>query len=232
MKPPEQPHLLATGDEDGVRQFLGTHPDFFVRNPELVERLMVPHPCGSAQSLIEHQVGLLRVRNRKLERQLEELLATARDNENLHKRVWALGIRLLESEDPQVMFDVLYHGLCRDFRADSVAVRVRVTGVIGAPRAEFVADIEPGLDNVEEDLARVLSIEQAQCGTLDPDVCQVLFGWPGGGSGVLVPIQVQGRGGILGIASRDANRFHDGMGTTYIEQLGGMLALALKRLLE
>jgi len=229
MKPPERAPALGRDDEERVRQFLSTHPDFFARNPELVERLIVPHECGPAQSLIEHQVALLRVRNRKLERRLAELIKTARDNESLHGRVHGLGLRLLECRDTDTLFDVLYHGLSRDYRVDAVMVRVRVNESQAArlSRPEFVA--EPAAAAA----CPALAVRSAVCGVLSEEVRVGLFGWPveSAGSGVLIPLSAGGHQGVLALASRDAKRFHAQMGTTFLEQLSSLLSHALGHLL-
>ena len=240
MKPTGRSSILGKNDEDRVRHFLSAHPDFFARNPSLVERLIVPHACGPAQSLIEHQVALLRVRNRKLERRLQELMANARDNESLHARVHALGLRLLGCTDADVLFDVAYHTLCKDFRADAVSVRVRVSAdkAQALGRIEFVSKPEAAgteADRTQADGVQMLfNLASSQCGILSEGARVGLFGWPAAsaGSGVLVPLQVLGQPGLLGLASRDAQRFHAHMGTTFLDQLAGMLSLSLARLLE
>lgn len=236
MKPPNQSRLSSPGDERQVRQFLMTHPDFFARNPELVERLLVPHACGPAESLIERQVALLRTKNRELERQLTQLIANARDNEALHERIHLLGLRLLECSEPNVLFDILYHSICRDFRADAVGIRVVVDANVvatmnGGERVEFIADDD---EETVCSFGSLLELSQAECGPLRADARTALFGWSGDGpgSGVLVPMSVQGRPGVFGLASRDTQRFHSDMGTTFLQQLGGMLGMALGRLVD
>ena len=236
-----KPRTLDKEDETRVRKYLATHPDFFARNPELVERLIVPHACGPAESLIERQVALLRVRNRKLERQLHELIENARDNESLSRRIHGLGLRLLSCQDFESLFDMLYHALCREFRADAVSVRVgcdadtrelTLPGPVGrsAERPEFVSADGPSWASLRE----VVDLAGARCGTLDPTARSALFGWneQGEGSGILIPMRIEHRPAVLGLASHDPQRFHQGMGTTILEQLGGMLALALGTLLR
>lgn len=231
MKPPERSRTLGKADEERVRQFLSTHPDFFARNPDLVERLIVPHACAPAQSLIEHQVALLRTRNRRLERRLQELIANARDNESLHRRVHALGLRLLECGDAHALFDVLYEALRHDFRADAVAVRVLVRARPAAGGREEFIDPERAHAG---GLGSLLVLEGARCGQLETAEKAGLFSWPPGdaGSRVLVPMRVCGRPGVFGLASRDPQRFHTQMGTTFLEQLASVLAIALGRYVD
>ena len=68
-------------DENTVAAYLRAHPDFLARYPELLETLELQHASGSAISLIERQVEILRGRSQRLEDRLSNLLEAARDNE-------------------------------------------------------------------------------------------------------------------------------------------------------
>ncbi len=57
-------------DEAQVSDYLRAHPDFLVQHPELLETLELNHTSGSAVSLIERQVEILRGRSQRLEDRL------------------------------------------------------------------------------------------------------------------------------------------------------------------
>src|SRR5690606_36444363 len=87
MTSTQQPRFDADGiDEAGVIEYLLQNPDFLERHPQLLAELRIPHPCGTAVSLLEHQARVLRERNRALQARLDELLAVARDNDRLAAR--------------------------------------------------------------------------------------------------------------------------------------------------
>ena len=85
----------ALADESVVDYLLG-HPDFFEAHAELLSKLKVPHPTGTAVSLIERQVEVLRGQNRQLERKLVDLIEVARANDTLIERIHRLALALLE----------------------------------------------------------------------------------------------------------------------------------------
>ena len=51
-----------TSLEKVVRSYLLKHPDFFDKNPEVLEAIELNHESGAAVSLIERQVEQLRAR--------------------------------------------------------------------------------------------------------------------------------------------------------------------------
>ena len=88
-----QAEQTDTGTEitdKAIAQYLNCNPDFFVNNQDILSRLRIPHDSGKAVSLIEKQVGVLRSKSRHLENSLLDLIAVARQNENLHDRLHTL----------------------------------------------------------------------------------------------------------------------------------------------
>jgi len=226
---------LGKTDEERVRQFLSAYPDFFARNPDLVERLIVPHPCGSAHSLIEHQVALLRIRNRKLQRRLRELIENARDNEARHARVHRLGLQLLHCRSAGELLDTLYATLRAEFKVEFASVRARVEEAarVRVARQEFL--VEPSLA-----LAKLFELQECFCGPLTEVMKRELFGFSKAlaadlpVSGVVVPLLVDGPvrlQGLLGIGVSDRHRFRRSMGTLFFQQLGELFSVALALLI-
>ena len=83
--------------EREVTQYLKSHPDFLARHPELLETLELRHKSGSAVSLIERQVDILRAKNLKLEDRLVRLVDAARDNERRTDNVLKLARTLIRA---------------------------------------------------------------------------------------------------------------------------------------
>ena len=50
--------------EAAVVAFLEANPDFFQKQPELLNKLVLPHDVPGATSLVTRQLGVLRERNR------------------------------------------------------------------------------------------------------------------------------------------------------------------------
>ena len=81
--------------EQEIAEYLATQPDFFLRHPELLEALQIPHETGTAVSLIEHQVKALQKQSAQYRTQLAELIEVARENERLNQRLHQLTLNLL-----------------------------------------------------------------------------------------------------------------------------------------
>ena len=70
----EQAAALAPFElnDDLVRDYLKAHDDFLQRNPDLLDYLHVEHQSGSAVSLVEKQVSVLRERNMDMRHRIED----------------------------------------------------------------------------------------------------------------------------------------------------------------
>ena len=69
----------ASIEEQAIRDYLREHPDFFDQHPDILDHLEISHGSGSAVSLVERQVSVLRERNMDMRRRLNSLMDNARD---------------------------------------------------------------------------------------------------------------------------------------------------------
>ena len=83
--------------DEAVEYYLKDNPGYFVRHPEVLTSLSIPHLNGGAVSLIERQVKLLQQKNRRLERKLMEIVEVARDNEGLSICLYRLALKLIDA---------------------------------------------------------------------------------------------------------------------------------------
>ena len=60
-------------DEEQVIDYIKDNPDFFIRHSSLLAEIEIPHESGSAISLIERQLSVLRDKNKKLDKVYSEL---------------------------------------------------------------------------------------------------------------------------------------------------------------
>jgi uncharacterized protein YigA (DUF484 family) len=213
--------------ERAVVDYLRLHPDILLRHAALVAELEVPHDCGKAVSLIEHQVSVLRDNNRDLRRRMQELVSNARDNEELGQRVHALTLGLIECAGVDEIFGGLYQSLSDTFQTDFAALRVFCD-----PRQESDAGLAEFLGPQAREralFARVLGDTRPVCGRLKRDQTACLF--PGQldeiGSGAMIPLGRGSRFGILAVCSRDPQRYHPAMGTVFLRQLGEIVSHVL-----
>jgi hypothetical protein len=224
-----------TGDsrEELVTRFLEQSPDYFLRHPELLAALAIPHSdAGRAVSLVERQVKVLRDRNESMARELKELLGIARDNDLLGERVQRFALAMLESATLDEALDTAQDMLRQEFNLDGVAVRLTGNPKPPHPRPEFVSG--------EHELLNRLLIclsernHQPLCGALPDGISAAeLFGEAGHEirSIAALPLTRRGLHGVLVLGSREGQRFRADMGTVYLVRLGELLMAALTRYL-
>ena len=105
--------------EETVREYLVENGDFLQRNPDLMDHLHITHASGSAVSLVERQVSVLRERNIEMRRRLNTLIANARDNDLLFSQTQALVLKLLEAESVDALFTRFLRAMQRDFKVNT-----------------------------------------------------------------------------------------------------------------
>lgn len=212
-------------DDDSVARYLQDNPGFLTDHPEVLSEILLPHESGEAVSLIEKQVNLLRDQNRKLNRQLNQLIKVATENEALMDRLHGLTLDLILIDAPGAFFDRLTGILLDEFDADILNISL------------FDRDMQAGedtplfkLDREDPELkqfATHLDKGKTVCGRLNRNKLEFLFRsraqWVQ--SSALVPLGDQG---LLAIGSSDPARFYPGMGTMFLD----LLARVITRKLE
>ena len=229
---PEREYHEVAPTEQAVHDYLADHPDFFDRHPELLSGLRLSHATGEAVSLVERQVSVLRQRDLKLERQLKELLAVARENDALAAKIHELAIQLLSAATLERSVAVLEEAVRVGFHADHAVLVLfahpATTEELGNSR--FLRALErddPGLGP----FATFLDSSAPRCGRVRDTQLEFLFQKDAVevGSVALVPLGERCSVGFLAIGSADADRYHPGMSIDFLSRVGQLVAAALSR---
>jgi uncharacterized protein YigA (DUF484 family) len=85
--------------EAEVREYILNNKDFFVKNPDVAERVQVPHKQKGTVSLVELQGSQLRKKVRQLSFKLSQLISIAKQNERIYRVYADLNMRLLRCTD-------------------------------------------------------------------------------------------------------------------------------------
>jgi uncharacterized protein YigA (DUF484 family) len=208
--------------DEKVEAYLREHPEFFMTHGSLLEIIRVPHHSGTAISLIERQVSVLREKNARLQEQLAEIIEIACDNDVLNQRLHQLTLVLLASNDADTVLGLLEESLHQYFQVDRVIV---------------CSSPGPSLSGGQPDnpLDSLLKQGEAWCGGVDDTaLAQSLFGETVAGirSFAVTPLDHAGFRGLLVLGSRDPDRFKPGMGLLYLRILGEIVAARLSALLS
>jgi uncharacterized protein len=216
--------------EEAVTRFLEDHPDFLLRHPDLLAKLNLRHDvAGSATSLIERQVRILREQNETLHQQLRDLVGVARENDILSGRLHRFALAMADSASLDDVFDNTYEMLRREFKIDAVGLLCQGEGHPAFGRAEFI-----GEDSRLKSLLQEYGIGKPACGShFDESLLRFLFGDASSQvrSAALIALGTNGPLGMLALGSFEPHRFHSGMGTVYLAKLGDILMHSLARFL-
>ena len=222
-------------DKD-VEDFLRQNPDFFINHPQLVSELKVPHlNTGSAVSLIEHQVELLRQQNTKTQKRLDELVQIARENDRLSKNIHLLTLELMGSRNLIDVFSILNESLRKDFSADAICIRIlaqpKSTKLLD--RKEFASNAADAAE-LTKHFGRQIKEGKAICGRAKTEQKKILFDEQGDkvASLAFIPLKFDKSVGLLAIGSFDEKRFHSGMGTLFLHQMGKVVSKTIARFLK
>jgi uncharacterized protein len=215
--------------ENEIASYLRSHPDFFERHAVLLLGLKLPHrTAGTAVSLVERQVSMLRQRNAQLERQLKDLIAVAKLNDQLVEKSHRLGAKLIALRDAGARLDTIETSLREDFAAERAVLVLFSERGLAAPAHGFVKAIsrdDPSL----KPFAAFLRAARPRCGLMRERQREVLFDRDAATiqSAAMVPVGAQGDYGFLVIGSRDPHHFHPGQRLDFLTRLGELITAAL-----
>lgn len=215
--------------EDVIADYLRSHPDFFERHSTLLLSLRLPHRAGgTAISLVERQVSMLRQRNAQLERQFKDLVAVAKLNDALVEKIHQLGMKLMRAPSVAARLEQLETGLREDFAAER-AVLVLFDGQSpgDAERPGFVKRVAAD-DPMVRPFTAFLRAARPRCGPLR-DRQKAIFDRDADSvsSAALVPLGKDASVGFLIIGSRDPDHFHPGKRMDFLSRLGELLSVTL-----
>jgi len=240
------PHLTLPSDPEGIPEtgaampseltssqvadYLLKHPEFFHEHLNLLEHMSIPHPTGSAVSLISKQLELFRMRHHEMENQLTALIEIARDNDTSHNRMHKLTLALLDAATLEEAVANLDAVLSEYFLIDFVAVRIIRYNPDPAISNLF---IEPDSKDLEP-FANELASNKPKCGRPTIAQARVLFGELAFEvkSCAIIPLAFTELDGILAIGSREEGRFHYSMGTLFLNQMSEIIGTRLITLLQ
>ena len=211
--------------EAEIADYLYRHSDYFTRHPELLQTLRVPHSAGQGTvSLVERQTQLLRDKANEYRKQLEHLIAVARENDDLNRRLHELTLTLIETDDLDRLMDVLLDDLREQFNADAVELKL-----FSSENLEQAVNERQAVPLMFDDFMKQ---GKPKCGALKKEQLQYLFGSMAAetGSVALIPLMHNGVEGVLAIGSHDPQRFHPGKDTEFLQRLGDLVSHALGRI--
>jgi uncharacterized protein YigA (DUF484 family) len=214
-----------TINDEMVRDYLIENNDFLQRNPEMLDHLHISHASGSAISLVEKQVGILRERNIEMRRRLGTLTANARDNDKLYEQTRSLVLKLLGANSSAELQDAFVDSMKNDFQAEHASMIL-----FGDPEKGDRNTRVETLQNAKNEIGALLRGRKAVCGALRKEELSYLFPKSGAiGSAALMPLSNGEELGIIAVGSSDANRYSSSMGTLFLTHVADVMVQLLPR---
>jgi len=218
-------------DEARVIQYLQSHPEVLLKYPEIFSELAIPHRTGSATSLVERQIKLLREENQSLKAKIEELVGIARENEELNQRFHRLALELMNADQLHDVLAMVQDQVQTFFYTDFVCFRF-LPGVSADSSVldGLYLDADSGIVN---SVKPWIEARKPVCGRQDDKINRELFGADMRiGSSALIPLYHTHDLGLLCLGSVSPDRFGLSMGTIFLQQLGELVSNRLKHLLQ
>ncbi|MAT91027.1 MAG: hypothetical protein CME59_00335 [Halioglobus sp.] len=212
-------------NDDMVREYLKSHDDFLQRNPDLLDYLHISHASGSAISLVEKQVSVLRERNIDMRHRLKTLSGNARDNDRLYDHTRKLVLGLLEATDVAQLYDTFALAMRTDFAVDHACL------ILWGEEDDHPGCRAVPLEQAQQVIGPLLRSGKGVSGALRAEELQFLF--PEGGevgSAALAPLLGEQSLGLVAVGSRDANRYPSGVGTLFLSHIADVIVRLLPRL--
>lgn len=213
-----------------IAAWLSANPDFFQHQSDLLASLRLPHASGSAVSLIERQIDVLREKIHASEARLSELVAIARANEQLAATIHQFTRRLMRAPTRRAVLEQMEAAFRESFEVSQTVLLLFGHAGANTDELRFVREVaasDPNLAGFET----LLSSGRPRCGQIRDTQRDFIFGSDSNGIGsvALVPLMDGAPLGLLVLGSHDRERFHPGMSTDFLAQLGELIADALAR---
>ena len=213
-------------NDDVVRDYLKENGDFLQRNPDMLNHLHISHASGSAVSLVEKQVSVLRERNVEMRHRLNNLTANARENDRLFDQTRKLVLNLLDARDLHSLQRAFENAMTDDFKVEHASLIL-----FGEPGDEDGCRVET-TESAQTEIGALLKGSKPVCGVLRREELAYLFPDAGEvGSAALMPMVADGEElGLVAVGSSDADKYSSNMGTLFLTHIADVIARLLPRL--
>ncbi len=217
----------AISDEQ-VAAYLREHQNFFSQHPELLAEIELPHNSGSAVSLVEKQVSVLRDRNMDMRHRLNHLLENARENDLIFDKTKRLVLALLQCNDLSSLVDALYHSFDKDFGIHYTRLILFGTNGVNAGPARIES-----INTAKTAIGKHMKAIKAVSGGIDVKEIEFLFDEDSSnvGSSALTVLSHGNLLGVLAVGNQDPTYYQSSMGTIFLAYIGEVLNRLLPKFL-
>ncbi len=206
--------------DDLIVDYLHDNPEFFNRNPELINSLRLSDQNRGTVSLVERQQSQQRHKIHSLEEEITQLMAIANQNEQLFALYSDLYLRLLDCSSADELLDCLYQATTELLSLSGLKVWLKENTIV--EHSSIVINDCAGLMNNR------LSKDDYYFGRLQKSEQELIFSQHQEGSVVLIKLNhINDDIGFIAISSADADHFDPRMDTLLLSQFRKLVAKLL-----
>lgn len=211
---------MSSISEKDVIQFLSERPEFFVNNPESLQRLSVGQSEGQVVSLAERKMRQLQEKNAQMTQQMKQLVANAHRNNALMERLFQLLTELAMHAPKDKFVSAVVAFIEKDFPSD--CFQLLLTDM------SLSEDHEQIRYYSQERKAIFKSFErnsEPMSGRLPQLKMDTVFGKGAQAkSAAILPIGAGAKHGLMAFGSQDENKFQADMASDVLQKLAAILA--------
>ena len=213
--------------QEDVKAYLKANPEFFEQNASFLADIKLHSPHGNGTiSLAERQQLAQRDKINALESNFAELVINARDNDAIANKIHAFNVELHKAKSFDAIEQLVSALLPEHFDLSDTCLRVWANPLDASTQVNLVFSAMP-----EETKTWIAAQIQPYCGQPPAIVTDDWFIEPAE-SLAIIPLRAGNTIGFLALASDDAKRFFDGMGTDFLIKISAILSAALSRHLD
>jgi uncharacterized protein YigA (DUF484 family) len=217
--------------EDDIAYYLANTPGFFERHAQLLSAVQLSSGFGTrAVSLQERQAEMLRDKIKVIEHRMMDMIRYGNDNVLISNKLHRWSCHLLQNDVPSDLPGLITHEICNEFAVPQAAIKVwSVTSVyqdcdfargVGEDTKTFAASLTSPFCGLNSGFEATQWLDNPAAAL---SLCMIPLR-PGAIRATSPAI------GLLVLASPDPQRFHNGMGTDFLERIGELASAALSRL--
>lgn len=215
-----------------VIEYLLEHPNFFAEHSDVLSEMNLAHDSGTASSLIERQVSVLRMQNHKTRAELHDATSNARVNEQLSHKIHQLSLQLLATNNFDDSLEKIINSLNVDFDIKWVKLRLLNDRIDDLPsQSSASANLTQSDDSAVSSHLKKLDRGEVVCGQLNDDQINGYFNEEDAiASAALLPLRINDGAknkntfGVIGLGCTREDRFRRDLGTVFLTRLAELIS--------
>ena len=196
-----------------VADYLILNPNFFKENPEVLNSIEIVHESGAAVSLIQRQVELLRTDYNSTTDRLMELLANAKNNDDIFILTKKLILDLIEARNIEEITLTVEERFKKDFGADKSRLIFFTESNKNIPKGR----IKNPAESVDM-LADFMNPSELFCGEVNQEITKFIFNEETTIKEVaLIPLTTNSLKGMIALGSAQQGKYTENKDTLFLE---------------